>query len=66
MLQALVLLFAPEQGSPPFWGFGESHFRVLDWVPPPHFLEHLLQADQPEKPPFTKRKREYLDEKIMQ
>ena len=51
--QVRVSLFCPTQCLPPSWGLGLLQYRFVYWSPSPHVLEHLLQGNQADHPPFT-------------
>ena len=53
LLHNLVSTLWPSHSFPPWAGLGFVHVRVLNWVPPPHFLLHIPKCDHRLKPPST-------------
>lgn len=64
MLHDLVSVLWPTQSFPPWAGLGFVHLRVLNWVPPPHFLLHTPKPDHWLKPPSTIRKKKIILRKL--
>lgn len=51
---SLVSRLGPEHVSPPYWGGGWEHVRLLDLVPVPHDSEQYPHLLHPLQPPSTR------------
>ena len=55
MLHGLDSRSSPEQGKPPCFGGGLSHFLVLKYLEPPHDFGQSVKSVQELHPPLTVR-----------